>query len=175
MCKLSAKNYGTDVRPYLVRLIACTGMCAQMSSHCRCVAQEMSSQCRYVVQGNKLYCLAIVHRRDLASLRDLRQEHLPLLKNVLAKGLEAIQTSYGISGKEVLVFLHYLPSYFHLHVHFVHADVEPTHGTQAGRAHMLTDVISAIETCGDFYDRCTLACALGENDPLYSKLVASSV
>lgn len=125
------------------------------------------------VQTNKLYCLAIVLRRDLASLRDLRHQHLPLLRNVLQRGLQAIQQRFGVPVGEVLVFLHYRPSYYHLHVHFVHVDSEPTHGMQAGKAHMLTDVISAIEACGDFYERATLACAVGENDPLYLKLVSS--
>ena len=129
----------------------------------------------WCVQMNKLYCLALVQRRDLASLRDLRQQHLPLLRNVLHKGLDAIQQRFGVAAEEVVVFLHYLPSYYHLHVHFVHADAEPTHGTQAGKAHMLTDVISQIETCGDFFERATLACALGQNDPLYAKLASGEI
>lgn len=40
----------------------------------------------------------------------------------------------------------------------------------AGKAHALQDVISSIEVCPDFYARTTLACSLGENDPLYVKL-----
>lgn len=39
----------------------------------------------------------------------------------------------------------------------------------AGKAHALQDVISSIEVCPDFYARATLACSLGENDPLYAK------
>lgn len=34
-----------------------------------------------------LYLQALVHRRDILSLRDLDQSHLPLLKNILEKGL----------------------------------------------------------------------------------------
>ena len=33
-----------------------------------------------------LYLLAIARRRDLPSMRELRKEHLPLLKNILVKG-----------------------------------------------------------------------------------------
>jgi m7GpppX diphosphatase len=127
---------------------------------------------RLRVQMNKLYCLALVQRRDLASLRDLRPQHLPLLRNVLRKGLEAIKTQFGVSGDEIFVFLHYLPSYFHLHVHFVHTDAEPTHGMQVAKAHMLADVISCIELCGDFYKRATLTCALGQHDALYAQLTS---
>lgn len=34
-----------------------------------------------------LYLQALVQRRDILSLRDLDQSHLPLLKNILEKGL----------------------------------------------------------------------------------------
>lgn len=34
-----------------------------------------------------LYLQALVHRQDILSLRDLDQSHLPLLKNILEKGL----------------------------------------------------------------------------------------
>lgn len=34
-----------------------------------------------------LYLQALVHRRDILSLRDLDLSHLPLLKNILEKGL----------------------------------------------------------------------------------------
>lgn len=34
-----------------------------------------------------LYLQALVHRRDILSLRDLDQSYLPLLKNILEKGL----------------------------------------------------------------------------------------
>lgn len=34
-----------------------------------------------------LYLQALVHRRDILSLRGLDQSHLPLLKNILEKGL----------------------------------------------------------------------------------------
>lgn len=36
---------------------------------------------------NALYLQAIVHRRNIRSIRDLDQRHLPLLKNILEKGL----------------------------------------------------------------------------------------
>lgn len=36
---------------------------------------------------NALYLQALVHRRDILSIRDLDQSHLPLLKNILEKGL----------------------------------------------------------------------------------------
>ena len=37
-------------------------------------------------QVTDLHLTALVLQRELHSLRDLRKEHLPLLKNILAKG-----------------------------------------------------------------------------------------
>ena len=39
-------------------------------------------------QPQNLYCIGLCHRRDVRSLRDLRAEHLPLLRNMRAKGLK---------------------------------------------------------------------------------------
>ena len=38
-------------------------------------------------QIENLYLVAIIHRRDVKSLRELRSEHLPLLRNILQKGI----------------------------------------------------------------------------------------
>lgn len=84
------------------------------------------------VQVDKLYCLAIVHARNVRSLRDLRAEHLPLLRNILAKGSKAIQDEYGVPPAHLRAFVHYLPSYFHLHVHFMHMSKEATFGMATG-------------------------------------------
>jgi len=36
---------------------------------------------------NELYLLAVIKKRNIKSLRDLTADHLPLLKNILNKGL----------------------------------------------------------------------------------------
>ncbi|KAA0189431.1 hypothetical protein HAZT_HAZT004073 [Hyalella azteca] len=65
-----------------------------------------------------LFCQAIVNRRDLASLRDLTRDCLPLLYNIRDKGTMAIEEKYGVKANQLRVYLHYLPSFYHLHVHF---------------------------------------------------------
>jgi m7GpppX diphosphatase len=122
------------------------------------------------VQDDKLYCVAIVNRRDLKSMRDLRGEHIALLENILDKGQAALEMRYQVSVHQLRAFLHYHPSYYHLHVHFMHMGVEPTSGMVAGKAHLLTDVINNLAICGEYYVKSTIACMLGEQDPLYAKL-----
>ncbi len=63
----------------------------------------------------QLACLAICHDKSIGSLRDLRRRHLPLLRNILAKGLEAIEAVYGVERERVRVFVHYVPQFFHFH------------------------------------------------------------
>ena len=117
--------------------------------------------------SNACYCLAIVHRHDVRSLRDLTAAHLPMLRGVLEKGRQAVKGKYGIPADKLRVFVHYQPSYYHFHVHFVH--VEAHAGGQAiGKAHLLSDVITNLELCPGYYQRATLAYTLSEGDPLYN-------
>lgn len=89
---------------------------------------------------DKLYCIALVQQRGIRSLRDLRPEHLPMLRNVLDKGAAAITDKYGVPAEHLRVFVHYLPSYFHLHVHFMHMGKEATFG-------MATGALALMHTC----------------------------
>ncbi|MEW5308331.1 MAG: hypothetical protein WDW38_000300 [Sanguina aurantia] len=123
-------------------------------------------------QSQQLYCTAITVQRGLTSLRQLTGEHLPLLKNILDKGCQALTDKFGVSRDELRVYLHYLPSYFHLHVHFVHLKSQGF-GNEAGKAVLLQDVIDNMETFGgDCYSRMTLNITLGEEDELWKKLKA---
>jgi len=111
-----------------------------------------------------LYCQALVLRRDLRSLRDLRAAHLPLLKNVVANGTAAIEARYGVPAHRLRVYLHYLPSFYHLHLHFAALTFDAP-GTWAGRAHLVSDVISNLELDGDHYAKATLGLVLKDNHP----------
>ncbi|CAL8465012.1 g4547 [Coccomyxa elongata] len=113
-----------------------------------------------------LYCIAIVHRRDVRSLRDLRGEHLPLLRSMRRKGSQALVERYGVREDELRVYIHYQPSYYHLHVHFLHVNYDAGAGMAVGKAHLLNDIIDNIEIMPDYYARRTLTFVLGERDPL---------
>jgi len=60
-----------------------------------------------------------------------------------------------MSPQELRVFIHYQPSFYHLHVHFTHIKAEHG-GFQAERAHMLSTVIENIRLVPDYYSRVTL-------------------
>ncbi|XP_012864882.1 PREDICTED: m7GpppX diphosphatase [Dipodomys ordii] len=123
-------------------------------------------------QLDDLYLIAICHRRGIKSLRDLTPEHLPMLRNILREGQEAILQRYQVKGDRLRVYLHYLPSYYHLHVHFTALGFEAP-GSGVERAHLLAEVIENLECDPMHYQRRTLTFALRTDDPLLPLLQES--
>ncbi|XP_056238643.1 m7GpppX diphosphatase [Seriola aureovittata] len=119
-------------------------------------------------QVDDLYLIAIVHQRDIKSLRDLTSEHTPLLQNIFQKGKEAILQRYNLPASQLRVYLHYQPSYYHLHVHFTKLGYEAP-GCSVERAHLLSDVIQNLQSDPDYYKNRTLYFPLRADDGLLSK------
>ncbi|XP_044060281.1 m7GpppX diphosphatase [Siniperca chuatsi] len=119
-------------------------------------------------QVDDLYLIAIAHQRDIGSLRDLTSEHLPLLQNIFQKGKEAILQHYNLPASKLRVYLHYQPSYYHLHVHFTKLGYEAP-GCGVERAHLLSDVIQNLQSDPEYYKTRTLYFPLRADDGLLSK------
>ncbi|KAM4621358.1 m7GpppX diphosphatase [Polymixia lowei] len=119
-------------------------------------------------QLHDLYLIAIVHKRDIKSLRDLTSDHLPLLQNICQKGKETILQRYNLPASKLRVYLHYQPSYHHLHVHFTALGYEAP-GCGVERAHLLTDVIQNLQADPQYYRNRTLSFPLRADDGLLSK------
>ncbi|CAH1763132.1 8627_t:CDS:2 [Entrophospora sp. SA101] len=127
-----------------------------------------------ILQKKKsLYLVAIVHRNDIHSLRDLNKSHIPLLKNLRKKILEFVPKKFvGVGADELRLFVHYLPSYYHFHIHITHlsSDTIPD-GIAIGKAYLLDDIITNLELFSDeYYQKTILTYVIGENDLLFSKL-----
>ena len=120
---------------------------------------------------SSLYLLAICKRKDIYSLRDLKEEHIPLLKRMLNEIPTLVQEKYGLCGNKLRMLVHYHPSYYHFHLHVINAENDIGGGTTVGQAHLLQDIIDGIETFGSSYwQKRTITYALGENHQLYSIL-----
>lgn len=115
----------------------------------------------------ELYCLGLSHRRDIRSLRDLRAEHLPLLRAMTAKGRQVMREVYGLPEESLRIFVHYPPQFYHFHVHFTNVAVDI--GVTTERAHLLDDVIENIERDPDHYAKCAITCRMGEKDELWGR------
>ena len=127
------------------------------------------------MQVDALYCLAIVKRRDVRSLRDLTAAHIPLLKNVLSEASAAINDRYGLAADALRAFIHYPPSYYHLHFHFLNAKHDGSYGMAVGARAAGRDrqsgahaglLLASVADCGTGRERpaagqaCSCTCAM---------------
>ena len=115
-----------------------------------------------------LYCLAIVHKRDVKSLRDLNTSHLPLLRNIQSQCVKAVNDKYELEPSQLRLYLHYQPSYYHLHVHVTSVLFTPP-GSGCDKGHLLDTVIANIEMDPAYYQKATLSFVVYEKDKLYQK------
>nr|GAT46705.1 scavenger mRNA decapping enzyme [Mycena chlorophos] len=123
---------------------------------------------------SSLYLVAIVRDALIKSLRDLRIEHLPLLKDIRKEAARISREKWGIEAGGLRMFIHYHPTYYHFHVHIVHSGYDGGLGMRVGQAHLLDDVISLLELdTGNptpLFERRTLVYSLGEQHGLYEAL-----
>jgi len=70
----------------------------------------------------------------------------------------------------VLIYFHYHPTYYHLHVHFTHIEGGPINRACV----QLAEAIANIELIPDFYQRTTLVYTIGTQMPLYKAIVENS-
>jgi len=109
--------------------------------------------------------ILVIARKRLKSLRELDASHLPLLKNIRDTCSEVIMKQFHIPSSQLRIFLHYQPSYYHLHVHFSYLMFDAP-GIYCEKAHLLENVISNIELLPDYYQKVVLPFAVKEDDPL---------
>lgn len=67
----------------------------------------------------KMHILTFPFDRKLKTIRDLNSSHIPLLEHCKNKTLEIIKNIYDFDKDLIKIFLHYAPSTYHLHIHFV--------------------------------------------------------
>lgn len=119
-----------------------------------------------------LYCLAIPKQKDLKTIRDLKQEHLPMLKAIRDESLDAIEKKFNVNRSKILCYFHYQPTFFHLHVHFAHID----RSMRDFRDNVSLDqCIANIEMVPDYYQRATLVYKVGTQMPLFDILLENGV
>eukprot|EP00557_Chaetoceros_sp_GSL56_P006760 CAMPEP_0176493354 /NCGR_PEP_ID=MMETSP0200_2-20121128/9505_1 /TAXON_ID=947934 /ORGANISM="Chaetoceros sp., Strain GSL56" /LENGTH=421 /DNA_ID=CAMNT_0017891013 /DNA_START=108 /DNA_END=1373 /DNA_ORIENTATION=+ len=113
-----------------------------------------------------LYCLGIVKSKDIATLRDLRGEHIDLLRNMQREGLKAIEAIYGVKSDQIRCFVHYQPQFYHFHVHFTRLENEI--GSTVERGHLVSDILQNLEMDPLYYEKRTIVYKLRKDAPLYN-------
>lgn len=120
---------------------------------------------------SQLYLVALIHASDVKSLRDLRKCHINLLKSIRREVARVSMEKWGVGHDSLRLFIHYQPSYYHLHVHAVALEMEGWKGMSVAHAHLLDDVISLLETEAEgVFERMTLTYAITELHPLWDSL-----
>lgn len=62
----------------------------------------------------------VLSLKRIKSIRELNASHLPLLKNIRDTGIDIIRKNYNVPADRLRLYLHYRPSYYHLHVHITY-------------------------------------------------------
>ncbi len=93
-----------------------------------------------------LHLLAIVERRDIWSLRDLKKKHIPWLRHMSSKVIDATIKAYpSIEADQLKLYVHYQPTYYHFHIHIVHVALEAGATQATGKAVGLESIIEQLE------------------------------
>lgn len=116
-------------------------------------------------KGITVNWLAIVTDPHIRTMRDLCGEHLEMLVILRDTCLNKIHQVTGIPPDEVMVYLHYHPSVYHLHVHFAYPYMQYNH-RDVYRIHALNNVISNLYIDGDFYQKAVIQVSLAKDSAL---------
>ena len=103
----------------------------------------------------KMYLLVFPNDKTLHTLRDLTKTNIDLLVHIKTKTLEVIKSMWGFDSNIIKMYLHYTPSTYHLHIHFVlisNFDVN----SSIEYSHDLDNVINTLKIKSDYYQIITM-------------------
>ncbi|CAE7232389.1 DCPS [Symbiodinium natans] len=112
-----------------------------------------------------LYYLALFSDFSVRSLRDLRGEHLPLLKRIQQTVLSGLAVKHGVAPSALLAYVHYHPTFWYFHVHIVnckHAMFQSDKTsenlllTAMDRYHKLDTIIALLEAKPNYFETAAL-------------------
>jgi m7GpppX diphosphatase len=117
-----------------------------------------------------LNCLALPYQDNLKCLRDLSEDNLELLEKFYYKGREALAKQFDVPVDKIRSFIHYPPTFYYLHVHYLHVDFESS-STSVNRAYDLFTIIQNIKTKKDYYQTTPFEYTLQTDSALYNILL----
>ena len=97
-----------------------------------------------------MYLLTFPTDKSIHSLRDINSNHLELLEHVKTKTLEVIKNTFGFDPAIIKSFVHYSPTTYHLHIHWVLIS-NTTVNSSVEYSHSLSNIISNIGIKSDYY------------------------
>jgi m7GpppX diphosphatase len=102
-----------------------------------------------------LHILCIFKDKSLFSVRELTNIHIPLLEEAIKIGSQTIKEKYGINQDSLIMYFHYHPSVWQLHLHYMRFDSK-SHSFSLPRAHSINSVIQNLKLDTDYYKKVEL-------------------
>ena len=99
--------------------------------------------------------LGITTDPGLRSLRDVRGRHAPMLREMLDVARARISEETGVDPDEVMAYVHYPPSVYQLHVHFVYPYAQYNH-RDVYRIHSVETVLANLALDPEYYAKASL-------------------
>ena len=99
-----------------------------------------------------MYYLVIFKNKNLKSIRDLNQDHLPLLGRVKEICINKIKELHNINANQLRLYFHYYPSFWQLHLH-INLITKAWHGALIDNGHQLSNVMTNIKLVNDYYQK----------------------
>mmetsp|Transcript_20482 Transcript_20482/g.18125 ORF Transcript_20482/g.18125 Transcript_20482/m.18125 type:complete len:104 (-) Transcript_20482:22-333(-) len=93
-----------------------------------------------------------------------------MLESMHSDCLSCISKTFSLPKNQIVAYIHYLPTYFHLHIHYCHQKFIEGFSANIGKCIMLKDVIQNIKIKGNYYQEVVLTVGVGTKDKLYAKL-----
>ncbi|KAI8800964.1 HIT-like domain-containing protein [Cladochytrium replicatum] len=126
-------------------------------------------------QGSHFYYQLLVQRRDIRSLRDLRgKDILDWLKYLRAEIVSVVLGKHpDIIVSNIRMFIHYVPSYYHFHIHITSTGLADLPGINVGKAHLLETIIDNMELDPMYYAKRTLHVSVTEDSDIYKVMTRS--
>jgi len=112
----------------------------------------------YTWDGNniqKLHILCLHTNKTKRCLRDLTAYDIPWLIYIQKKTISVIKTNYGLNEEKIKAFIHYEPSTYHLHIHFVNVEYVEC-ASSVEYSHDLNSVIFNLSLDSDYYKKIVL-------------------
>ena len=103
----------------------------------------------------KLHILCMPIDTKLRTIRELTNDHIPLLEHMKKITLEKIEEVYGLKEESLKMFFHYDPSTYHLHIHFINI-LYMNSSSSVEYSHDLDTVIFNLSLDGDYYKKINL-------------------
>lgn len=100
----------------------------------------------------KMHILCIVKDKNLRSIRSLDSSHINLLENIKKEALKIINEEYEITENKIKMYIHYTPSTYHLHIHFVNIENMDVNSS-VEYSHELDSVIYNLSIKDDYYKK----------------------